>query len=126
MRTWWIVWRLRRVDVSGLVGLVDRVATPSGDQHPPGAAPVGSIRLAGRLFAGFRHPLWESALLAAVLRRRGFPADLVIGYEPVPGAEGRRLVPWVEMDGAPVDRVAPPAAYCPELIRYPIGPVVCP
>lgn len=121
MRTWWIVWRLRR---AGVGELLEHLTTTAGIPPPRGAAPIGAIRVAGRLIAGFHDPLWESALQAAVLRRRGFPADLVIGYEPVPGPQGRRLVPWVEVDGVPVDRVAPPTVFCPELVRYPTEPVV--
>lgn len=121
MPTWWVVLRWRRRAVGDLLGHLTAQSTtaPSTAAAAVGAPNVGRIRLVGRLLAGFRDPLWESTLLAVVLRSQGWPASLVIGYEPVPTAAGRRLVPWVEIDGMPVSRSAPPTAFCPELLRYP-------
>jgi hypothetical protein len=112
------VLRCRKASTDGLVRSLERVPTARrGRSDRP--APVGTVRAVHRLLAGFHNPLRENAAVATTLRALGYPAQLVVGYEPVPVTADRRLFTWLEVDGRVVGTSMPAHTFYPELWRFP-------
>ncbi len=122
-RALWLTWRLRKLSVPDLAARLDsyRIGPPGPDGNESGVS-VKWLRVGQRLITGFSGPIRECAMTALVLRQAGVPAFLVFGCEPVPapGADGRRLMVWVQVRGEAIAGFRPPHLY-PELARYP-GP----
>jgi len=117
----WLFWRLRALSVPELAARLDSCAAGRPEPVRDGSRrTVRRLRLGQRLLNGFTGPVRECAVIALALRRAGVPAFLVFGCEPVPapGADGRRVMAWVEVRGAAVAGFRPPYLY-PELARYP-------
>jgi hypothetical protein len=112
----WTALRLRHHDLAALVAAMDRPPRRRRAARPP----VTPIVMVLRLFTGFRAPMRENALVVAALHRRGVPAQLVVGADPVPESHaGYRVYTWIEIAGVPLDTETPPGNYLVELLRFP-------
>jgi hypothetical protein len=108
-------------------GLVAKMQAPvarrwryrDDDRGRPGSPPVAGVRRVLRLGWGFRPVLEECAAVAAVLRRCGWNADMVVGADPVPDQVGRSLHAWIEISHHPVGTYLPARTYLVELARFP-------
>lgn len=111
------VLRCRGRSTEELIGSIDAPARdrPQPDLPPP----VTTVRVVQRLLCGLQNPLRESAVTAIALRALGYPADLVIGYEPVPVTGDRRLFSWLEIAGRVHGTSMPARTFYPQLWRFP-------
>src|ERR1700754_5090681 len=111
------VLRSRGRSTEELIGSIDG---PAADRPRPRAAvPITTVRVVQRLLCGLRNPLRETAVTVFVLRGLGYPADLVIGYEPVPVTGDRRLFSWLEIAGRVRGTSMPAQTFYPQLWRFP-------
>lgn len=111
------VLRCRGRTTEELIGWIDAPAAVRA--QPRAAAPITTIRVVLRLLCGLQNPLRETAATARVLRALGYPADLVIGYEPVPVTGDRRLFSWLEIAGRVRGTSMPAQTFYPQLWRFP-------
>lgn len=120
MRLLLAMFSTRKLDINELVSRINAAGGGHTYGGETGSPPLPRLRVTQRLLSGFRTPFRENAVAALVLRRLGYAADLVIGYEPIPEtSRHRRLFAWVEVGGAPIATIAPAQTYLQELIRFP-------
>lgn len=102
----WVVWSLRGVGVEDLAARLDGLGGVSRRGVGGGCRGwvVVWLRVVVRVVCGFRGVVWECAVLALLLRRRGVEAFLVVCFEAVvvEGAGRRRVVAGVECGGRTV------------------------
>ncbi|GHF35668.1 MULTISPECIES: hypothetical protein [Streptomyces] len=111
--------RLRRHTLPELIEQAER----SGACTATGRPPVTAVLIMRRLLSGFGTSMDETAAVVAALRQCGYPAQLVLGAEPLPANDGEYPVfTWVAVDGVPVDIDRPPDTYLIELARFPECP----
>ena len=100
--------------------LINSIGGPAESVPEPAApASVTAVRVVQRLLCGLHNPLRETARTVAVLRALGYPAELVVGYEPVPVAGDRRLFTWIEIGGQVRGTSMPAHTFYPQLWRFP-------
>ncbi|MEU5306950.1 hypothetical protein ACH4YO_41995 [Streptomyces noursei] len=111
--------QLRRHTLPELIAEAER----SGGCGAMGRPPVTALLIMHRLLSGFGTSMGETAAVVAALRHCGYPAQLVLGAEPLPANDGEYPVfTWVVVDGIPVDSDRPPDTYLVELARFPERP----
>jgi hypothetical protein len=85
-----------------------------------GKPPIATLRVACRILRGFTPPLAESAAVVTALRAAGWPAQLVVGAEPLPASNGERPVHvWIDVGGRAEGTVLPADALLTGFARFP-------
>lgn len=112
----WAAFRLRRRAMSELLAGLERQPRRQRTARPA-VTPIVAIL---RLFAGFSAPMRENAVVVAALHKCGFPAQLVVGADPLPEQHGGyRIYTWIEIAGVALDADSPPGNYLVEMVRFP-------